>query len=367
MIIDIFTSVEDPRVTGRCWYPLSELLMISLLTIMCGGETYVDMSAFAKERADDFGLLQGCNGRRPSPDTFERVMIAIKPESLNRCLLEYGQTFIESLKAKQVAIDGKKLRGSSPKSLGNKGLYLLNAFVTDSRIMLSQSQVNDKENEITAIPGLLDQLEIEGAVVSIDAMGTQTKIIDKIEENNAHFLLGVKGNQPSLMEGIEEAFRHNPGAATASELNADHGRIETRRCRILPAATLEDIDVRAKWPSIKTLVEIKSTVDHGDKVIESIRYYISDEDHATPEYYNMLVRGHWAIENGLHWTLDVIFKEDASRVRKGYAAQNLSIVRKLAMQILRSHNDKLSLRTRKFKVAISGDYLTQVLKNAKLK
>lgn len=364
MLNDIFKSVPDHRVTGRCTYPLADLLTIALMTYVCGGEDYQDMSAFANIRARDFGLLSCC-GTSPSPDTFERLMAAVAPEEIERCLVEHGRSFLDSLAEKQVVIDGKKLRGSSPKTGRNKGDYIMNAYVSENHLAIGQLALKDKENEIVAIPKLLDKLDIEGSVISIDAIGTQVNIAQRIIDKNAHYFLAVKENQGALLQAVTDAFRYNKPVDTASQMEAGHGRIETRNCRILDAAAIEDKDVTARWPGLRTVAEITSAVDYGDHVAKSVRLYISDEDFPKAAYFNMLARGHWSIENQLHWNLDVTFKEDACRARKGYASQNLACVRKLALQVVKSHTDKKSLRKRLFAAAISQDYLRDLLLSAK--
>ena len=365
MLNMIFSSIPDHRVTGRCTYLLSDLLTIALLTYLCGGEDYVDMSEFANERARDFGLLEGCLSS-PSPDTFERLMSAVEPSEIERCLKEYGRKFLDTLSEKQVVLDGKKLRGVSPKSHGTCGDYLLNAFVSENQLFVGHVRLKDKENEITAIPQLLDKIDVEDAVVSIDAIGTQRGIVDKIIEKKGHYFLGVKDNQPALKEAVEDAFLFHKPSDDASQMECDHGRIETRDCRILPAGAIEDEEILSRWNGLKTIVEITSTVDYGDRTAVTKRYYISDEDYPQAAYYNMLARGHWAIENNLHWMLDVTFKEDASRARKGFAAENLSLVRKMALQVVKQHNDKRSIKKRLFRAALSQDYLKEILLNAKL-
>lgn len=364
MLNEIFMTIADHRVTGRCTYILSDLLTIALLTYVCDGEDYVDMSEFAHIRARDFGLLSYTD-QSPSPDTFERLMSAVNPDEIERCLITYGRYFLDSLAEKQVVIDGKKLRGTAPKLNGTKGDYLMNAFVSENHIMIGQLRLKDKENEIVAIPQVIEKLDIEEAVVSIDAIGTQVNIAQAILDKKAHYFLAVKENQGALSEQITDAFRYNTPIDTATQMEADHGRIETRDCRILDVIAIEDSDVAARWPGLKTLVEITSTVDYGDRIAKTVRLYISDENFPKAAYFNMLARGHWSIENQLHWNLDVTFKEDASRARKGFAAQNMSTIRKLALQIVKSHNDKRSLRKRRFRAALSQEYLTELLLSAK--
>lgn len=361
----IFADFPDHRVTGRCIYSISDLLTISLLTYLCGGEDYVDMSEFAHVRARDFNLLTD-NDTSPSPDTFERLMSAVCPEELRRCLSEHGRSFLSSLGEKQVAIDGKKLRGASPRTNGTRGDYILSAYVTENHLLVGQESVTDKENEIPAIPRLLDRLDIEGAVVSIDAAGTQTAIAERILEGNAHYFLAVKDNQPSLREAVRYAFRCGSVTDTSSEMETGHGRVEERVCRIASAASMEDEAVLSRWPGVRTVVEVTSTVTTPEGAASSVRHYISDEDHPRAAYYAMLARGHWGIENQLHWHLDVTFKEDACRARKGFAAQNLSTVRKLALQIAKAHSDNRSIRKRLFRASLSQDYLLELLRGARI-
>ncbi|MBD5244473.1 MAG: ISAs1 family transposase [Barnesiella sp.] len=190
---------------------------------------------------------------------------------------------------------------------------------------------------MVAIPQLLDKLYIEGAIISIDAIGTQVSIAQQILDKDAHYFLAVKDNQEALNEQIIDAFRYNKPVDAATQMDADHGRIEIRDCRILNADTIEDKDIMNRWPGLKTLIEVTSTVDYGDHIATTVRRYISDEYFLKAANFNMLARGHWSIENPLHWNLDVNFLEDACRARKGFAAVNLSTIRKLAMQITKEH------------------------------
>ena len=360
----LFQSVPDHRVTARCIYPLSDLLTISLLTYICGGEDYVDMSEFAHTQARDFGLLAECGDKSPSPDTFERLMAAVPPDEIERCLWLYGRQFLDSLVEKQIAIDGKKQRGTRPKEKGTKGDYLLNAYVTENHLMIAQQPLQDKENEIVAIPKLLDKIDIAGATVSLDAIGTQVDIAQKIVDKRAHYFLAVKDNQKGLHEAVTDAFRFTRTTDEAVEMEADHGRIETRRCRILNATAIEDTEIRNHWPALHTLVEISCEVIEGEETTRTVRHYISDEDWDKAAYYNMLARGHWGIENQLHWHLDVTFHEDASRARSGFAPENLSLLRKLALQIVKNHKDKRSIRKRLFRAALDQNYLIEILTDA---
>ena len=356
-----FSEVEDPRVVGRCLHLLSDILMISLLTYLTGGTDYQDMHLFAEERGSEFdGFLELPNGS-PSSDTFERVFKKLKSESLHSCLECYGKEILASLSEKQIVLDGKKLRGVSPCSKGNAGLYILNAWVSENRICIGQQKVEDKSNEITAIPKILDSLEIEDAVVSIDAIGTQTNIAEQIIQNGGHYFLSVKGNQQGLLEDLELAFKVNKGLQFADEPQCNHGRIENRKCSILPACEYLLEENLAAWKNVSTLIKIDASREIKGVVKQETRYYISDETAENPAYYLALARGHWGIENQLHWHLDVTFKEDDCRTRQENAPLNLSTIRKFALQILSNQKDKLSLKKRQYKAALDVMYLKKII------
>lgn len=369
MLSILFQSIPDHRVVNRCTYRLDELLTIALMTYLCGGEDYTDMEDFAATRARQWGLLQD-NTTTPSCDTFERLMKSIDPKEIERCLCTYGKQFLDTVCEKQIAIDGKKLRGTQPTSRGTAGDYILNAFVSENQIVIGQLAIEDKQNEITAIPEMLDKIDIQDAVVTIDAIGTQVGIAQKIVDKGGHYLLPVKQNQKLTQEALSDAFRlyGSKGTKSYEEKEVGHDRIEERVCRILPAEKIGDNQIKERWAGLKTIVEITSKVCYSGEDVITKRLYISDEDCTNARYYYMVARGHWAIENNLHWHLDVTFKEDASRVRTGFAPQNLSLLRKLALQIIKNHDDggkkKRSLKRKCFMAAINPDYLLNVLKNA---
>ena len=356
-----FTEVSDPRVEGRCLHLLSDILMISLLTYLTGGTDYQDMHLFTKERGWEFeGLLQLPHGV-PSPDTFERVFKKLKSESLHNCLESYGKEILGSLSEKQIVLDGKKWKGVSPNSKGNSGLYILNAWVSENRLCIGQEKVEEKSNEITAIPKVLESLDIEEAVVSIDAIGTQTKIADRIIEQGGHYFLSVKGNQQGLLEDLEHAFKVDKGIGYEEEADNNHGRIENRGCHILPVGNFLLEENKTAWKDVSTLVKIDASREIKGVLHQETRYYISDEKVSNPSYYLSLARGHWGIENQLHWHLDVTFKEDACRAREGNAPLNLSTLRKFALQLLSNQKDKLSMKKRQYKAALDIGYLKKII------
>lgn len=361
-LLHYFEQIEDPRVIGRCSHLLSDILVVAICTYLTGGTDYQDMYLFCKERGHELKdrLLKLPNGV-PSADTFERVLKRLKPEALSRCLDVYGKEFLSDLTEKQIILDGKKLKGVEPGSKGVTGAYILNAWVAENRICVGQRKISDKSNEITAIPEVLNSLDIEDAVVSIDAIGTQTAIAKQIRQQKGHYLLSVKSNQKGLLSEIESAFKHHQPIDTSEDTEKDHGRIETRRCSILPAKDLLMNEVLHAWEDLSMIVRVESVREIKGIRTEKTRYYISDENVMKSAYYKDLVRGHWSIENHLHWHLDVTFDEDLCRTRTGYAPENLSLIRKLALQIISNAKDKLSMKKRQYKAAINTDYMKTLL------
>ena len=358
-----FQEVKEYRVVARCDHLLSDILIIAICTYVTGGTDYQDMFLFGRERGQQLkgSLLQLPNGH-PSADTYESIFKFLDVESLRNCLTTYGKEILGCLAEKQIVLDGKKLKGVSPTSKGNTGLYILNAWVSENRICVGQEKVDDKSNEITAIPNVLKSLDIEDSVVTIDAIGTQTKIAELIRGKKGHYLLSVKANQNELLEDIQCAFKTHQGYHQCEEIDSDHGRIETRRCSILPAKDFLLDENLKNWKDIATLVKIDASREIKGVQTRETRYYISDENLTNAAYYQDLVRGHWGIENHLHWHLDVTFKEDLCRARTGNAPENLSTIRKFALQIIANASDKLSLKKKQYKAALDIGYMLKMLK-----
>jgi len=356
----IFSKVDDPRVESRCLHRLKDILFIAFCTLLSNGEDFEDMVEFGKQRLDWLkGILELPNGI-PSHDTFNRVLQLIDPEQLTICLSGDGGLLIEGVKNKLVSLDGKKMRGVSPKSRGNKGLFILSAWVGEHRLCLGQQKVEGKSNEITAIPKLIDTLDLEGSIVSIDAIGCQAEIAENILEAKADYLLAVKKNQGSLYEEIGDEFTWSSANSFDQTWEYDHGRYEVRKCLIAPAKDYLTADLLAKWTGIKTLVKIIAERTVDGVTSSQTRFYISSQEE-TPSFYNASVRGHWGIENHLHWHLDVTFREDANRSRSGYAPQNLNILRKMALQRISKSKGKLSLKKRRFRASMNVDYLRKIV------
>jgi predicted transposase YbfD/YdcC len=345
----------------KCLHKLSDILLIGLLTYLSNGEDYEDMVLFAKTHKDFLKEFTDLANGIPSHDTFNRVFSTIEPELLRQCLNSYGKDIVGTLSEKQICLDGKKLRGVSPSSRGNKGLYIVNAWVSENRLCIGQKKVDDKSNEITAIPRLIEELDITEATVSIDAIGCQHEIAGQITGKGGHYLLSLKENQRGLYEDTVCVFKACAAESVSEEWEYDHGRYEVRKCSIIKAQdALLDEHLKV-WTDLKTLVKVEATRMIKEKETKEIRYYISDEQGLSATYFNALVRGHWGIENHLHWHLDVTFREDNCRARKGNAPENLSTLRKLALQIIHEQNDRLSLKKRRLKAAYDVTYLKKML------
>ena len=360
-IYSYLSAIEDFRIEKKCLHKLSDILFIGLLTYLSNGEDYEDMVLFANIHESFIKEFAELSNGIPSHDTFNRVFSLLEPDLLRQCLSEQGKGILDILAEKQICFDGKKLKGVSPSSRGNRGFYIVNAWVAENRLCIGQKKVEDKSNEITAIPELIEELDISGAVVSIDAIGCQRDIANRIVEKGGHYLLSLKENQPSLYEDVVCGFKACKADSISEDWEYDHGRFEERRCSIIKsedALLPENIEL---WVNVKTLIKIESTRTVNNKESKETRYYISNEQGLSAAYFNSLVRGHWGIENHLHWHLDVTFREDDCRARKGNAPENLSSLRKLALQIIKEQKDNLSLKKRRLKAAYDKNYLRKLI------
>lgn len=319
------------------------------------------MAFFAKERKDWLADYLTDPGITPSHDTFNRIFQIVDPEHLSEGLAQDGRRLIDSLNGKLINIDGKKLKGNDPTSRGNHGLFILNAWVGENSLCIGQRKVMDKSNEITAIPALLDELELRGSFVSIDAMGCQHQIADQIVEAQADYILALKGNQGDLFEEVQEAFRYGKVGAMDEQWEYDHGRYETRRCEVLPAAGYLSPKFENTWSSVKQLIRLTAERTIGDTTSTQTRYYLTSSSSLNAKKLNQMIRGHWSIENQLHWHLDVTFNEDGSRARRGYAAVNLSVLRKMALHRIKQDDTRLSQKKRRFKASMNTSYLADLI------
>jgi predicted transposase YbfD/YdcC len=361
--IDFFKQVPDHRVERRKLHPVPEILLVAFCGVIAGCDAWDDIELFGKTKLSYLREYLPFKEGAPSDDTLRRFFRALSPEKFEACFIEWVKSFQINYVAKIVAIDGKTSRRSFDGE--NSPMHMISAFASEIGIVLGQLKVEDKSNEITAIPKLLDILDIEGATVTIDSMGCQSKIAEKIVEKKAHYVLGLKGNQSSLHNDVELLFKDKPSKMkfhSHQTAEKGHGRIETRKCTVT-----EDIEwlrmEHPHWKDLLSVVEIESTREVKGEVSVEKRYYITDLV-AEPEVINNAIRQHWGIENKLHWVLDICFGDDQSRIRKGNAPRNMAIIKKTALnllQIIKKDRPRVSLKRMRKLAGWDNGFLDTVL------
>jgi predicted transposase YbfD/YdcC len=366
-LIEHFSSITDPRIDRCKLHKLIDILVIATCATICGAETWEEFELFGESKKDWFKkFLQLPNGI-PSHDTFRRVISRIDPRQFQQCFLEWVRSAYEITKGQVVAIDGKLSRGSRDPRAGKSAINMVSAWASENRLVLGQVKTDEKSNEITAIPELLNMLEIQGCIVTIDAIGCQTEIAKKIVEKQADYVLAVKGNQGNLYEDLVGYFdwaladKFNETSYTSDEtIDGDHGRIEVRR--YYATSDITWLRNKAEWEAIESIamVESERTV-LGEEASRERRYYISSlEAEAKP--LGKAIRGHWSVENSLHWVLDVGFREDASRIRKDHGPENMATMRHIALNLLKQDKSlKVGVKSKRLKAGWDEAYLLKVL------
>jgi predicted transposase YbfD/YdcC len=359
-----FAKLKDPRRAHRRLHRLQDIIVIALCAVIAGAQDWQEIETFGRKRRDWLKrFLQLPNGI-PSHDTFERVFDRLKPSAFQACFREWVPAVQEALDIKHVAIDGKTLRSSGAANLGP--LHLVSAWATAQRLSLGQVAVADKSNEITAIPALLDLLDLHGALVTIDAMGCQKAIARKIKDQGADYILTVKENQEHLWEDIQaslaQAFETDFAGLehdTYETRERGHGRDEYRCYTVLHH--LDGLRHADDWAGLTTIGMCYSERTVQGVTSEEIRYFIGSKK-ARAKVYGKALRGHWGIENSLHWHLDVTFDEDDNRVTKRNGAENLALLRRLTLSLLQAHPAKLSIAKKRFAAALDPDFLEEILR-----
>ena len=365
-----FGGLEDPRIERNKLHKLLDIIVIAICGVICGADNWVDIEMFGiKKEAWLRQFLELPNGI-PSHDTFGRVFGLLNGEQFQQCFYEWVKAVNQVTSGQVIAIDGKQLRRSMDNYLGKGAIYMVNAWASANQVVLGQRKVNDKSNEITAIPELLAMLEISGCIITIDAMGCQTEIAHQIVARQGDYVLAVKENQGHLHQDIAYLFEmylkeENPLSLVdgyQKTVDKDHGRIEIRQCWSL-AADRHQQSVRrlAEWDQVRSLVLIVSERRIGKQVTTQARYFISS---LKPDATKLLkaVRSHWGVENSLHWVLDVVFDEDHSRIRKDNAPQNIAVIRQMALNLLKNEKTaKGGIQTKRLQAAWDENYLLKVL------
>ncbi len=367
-IIEHFTKLTDPRTKEhKKEHKLIDIIFITIAAVICGAEDWNDIEEYGEEKEDWLKTILELPFGIPSHDTFNRVFSLIDPSELQKYFIDWVQSIAKITDGQIISIDGKRMCNSGEQ--GKKSIiHLVSAWSNANSMVLGQLKVNDKSNEITAIPALLDLLMVKGCWITIDAMGCQKDIAAKIKDKEAEYILAVKDNQEHLHDDIKEAFKYGKIEQADEQSNLGHGRIEKRTCRIITA--MEWICRAQDWQGIQTLIEIQSerTIKATGVKQTQIRHYISSAL-STAKKFNEAIRQHWGIENNLHWILDVAFNEDNSMKRAGNAAENFSVISKIAVNLLNRYEHKkgarkLSMKTKRKKAGWSNDYLMAILTKA---
>lgn len=350
-------SLTDPRRTshGNIRHKLEDIIITGLCTIICGGEDYADMEAFGTEREGFLRTFLDLPNGIPDSDTFRRLFESLDPVALSECLVNWLN--VELPERCVIAVDGKTMRGSENEK--HRAYHVVSAFVAESQITLGEVTVDEKSNEITAVPELLDLLYIEHAIVTADSMSCQKKIIEKITDAEADYCIALKGNQPALYQDVEDYFHdYAKEVSTCKNTEKGHGRIETREYYL--CSDIGWLEQGNEWAGLKSIGMVKSKVSEGENKSEFIRYFITSLTEISEFAY--AVRKHWAIENQLHWCLDVIFREDAARARKDNSPLNMNVLRKTALSLLnQAKYGRLSKKKMMFKASLNPEVLLSIL------
>ena len=360
----LFEGVEDPRRSNATRHDLHEMLMIALLSVLCGGEGCTDMERFGRAKESFLRGFMTLKHGVPSHDAFSNLFNALEPKGLQRVLLRFVRDWAERLEGDIVAIDGKALRRSFADAAARSPLHLVQAFATGTRLMLGQVRVKAKSNEITALPALLDMLALKGRIVTADAMHTQRATATTITARGGDYVLALKANQETLFEDVklylDDPAQTDPGMSR-KDVNGDHGRIETRIASVAhDIAWLQD---RHDWPGLAAIGKVTATRETRTGTTTETRYYIMSAK-LTPERFQHAVRSHWAIENSLHWVLDATMNEDQQRNRTGHGPENLALMRRMALNIARWEPGKDAMRGKLKRAGWDNRFLLNMIRAA---
>jgi predicted transposase YbfD/YdcC len=359
--LQFFAGITDPRVERTKDHLLLDIIVITIAAVICGAETWNDIEAFGKAKRDWLKLFLKLPHGIPTHDTFNRVFTALDSDALGQCFLNWTHSVTRLTKGEIVSIDGKTLRGSRDR--GKKSIvHMVSAWAGTNNIVLGQQKVDSKSNEITAIPALLEVLVLKGCIVTIDAMGCQKDIATAVVAKDAEYILALKGNQGELHKQVQDSFQFINANSVAQEIDLGHGRIEKRVCSVINDLSM--IEQKDHWSKLRSVIKIETErqIKSTQETQRETRYYISSM-HTDAQHFNRCIRDHWKIENSLHWILDVAFNEDQSRKRAGNAAQNFSVINRIALNLLKNElTTKQGVKGKRLKAGWDNNYLESVLK-----
>jgi predicted transposase YbfD/YdcC len=361
-MLSFFDPLTDPRVDRTKLHSLKDIIGITICAVLSGCDDWEEIEMYGRGKQQWLKQFLSLPNGIPSHDTFNRVFASLCPVQLRDCFMDWVQSIAQITEGRVVSIDGKRLCNSG--TGGVKGfIHMVSAWCNANNMVLGQVKTDEKSNEITAIPELLQLLVLEGAVVTIDAMGCQQQIAEQIIDQQADYVLAVKQNQEHLLDDIREAFEQTPQAASFSSIEKSHGRIEKRTCKLI--TDMDWICKQHNWKNLQSIICIESSrtfLSTGETQSET-RYYISSLL-SKPESFLDIIRQHWGIENKLHWVLDVIFNEDLSTKQAGNAAENFSIITKIALNLLKNNTTKkLSIKKKRLLCALDNNFLANTVFN----
>jgi predicted transposase YbfD/YdcC len=364
-IIDHFEKLEDPRIDRTKLHKLIDIIVITICAVICGAKTWEAVELVGKEKYDWFSLFLELPNGIPSSYTFRRVFTLLNPLQFKNCFLSWIKAIRKTTKGEVISIDGKTLRRSFDKSSNKACIHMVSAWASKNHMVLGQIKTTEKSNEITAIPQLLKLIEIQGCIVTIDAMGCQKNIAKDIIDNKGDYILALKGNQGTLHNEVIQYFDYcfeinfkDVEYDYYKEIDTGHGRIEKREYWIV--TTLDWYTDKNLWKSIGGIIMVKAEREINGEKTSELRYYITSLDRDVKKVADA-VRSHWGIENSLHWVLDITFREDESRMRTGDLPENFAMIRHIALNLLKQDKmTKKSIPQKQFKAALNNDYLSKV-------
>lgn len=360
-MLSSFSSLKDPRVERTREYPLETLIFITISAVVSGANSWTEIEHFGKTKQKWLAkYVYLPENKAPCDDVYASVFSRIDSSDFSKCFIDWTSQVTGLLSEDLIAIDGKTLRGSYDTVSNKSAIHMINAWSVKNQLVLGQYKTAEKSNEITAIPALLNMLDIKESVISLDAMGTQKEIASIIISKQSDYILGLKGDQGVLLEDTEHSFRDLKPIDTDTCTTKGHGRIETRKAEVI--TDLRYLENLKEWAGLKSIIKVTSKQFEISTEKESIqtRYYISS---LAPDAVkiNQYIRSHWQVENKLHWTLDVTFKEDLNRTRTGHADANFSIIKQVALNILKLDNSKKSLNLKRYNAALDDAFRESLL------
>jgi len=372
-LLESFKDLEDPRIEYLCDHRLLDIVALSICAVLSGANHWTEVEAYGKAKEDFLRTFLALPNGIPSHDTIGNLFARLDPDQFRECFITWVQGLGDLVGGQVIAFDGKTVRRSHDKALGVKAIHMVSAWATANRLVLGQIKVDSKSNEITAIPALLDLLDLSGCTVTIDAMGCQKEIAQKILDQGADYIFAVKGNQGTLRTKVEEIFndavecnfKHTKYDKCA-QTEKGHGRIETRRCWVIDDQDyllyIQGVKEGEGWPGLRSIIKVEATRRVKGKISRETRYYISSRAESA-RAMNTAIRSHWGVENKLHWVLDVGFREDENRVRQGHSAEIFVVLRHIALNLLKQEQTfRAGIHAKRLRAGWDDDYLRKVMK-----